>query len=378
MGARSQGNGRASEPTDPILQSGGSAPNLDGMLAGQVIDLTTGRSTSASIRWVCLDDGKGEQANIDVATDERGYFIIQGLKAGKRYKLIAQSKQGDRVLSGVTYKIAPNPACVIKLQEDRSAPASTQPAPPQPPPPAPPDKKAARAQPKGSSPEAVPVWEPGVGSVAVPPPNPSPPVGIRTPVPLAPAPPAPPAGPVDPSRIAEGQARTRVPPPANIGGPAPVPSCVLYGQQLRNFALNDLDGKAWEYRAQRRGKLMLIDFWATNCLHCLRAAPHVRGLRERFGPAGLEVVGIAYEGPGRPAEHAQRVRAAAQKHQMNCTLLLGSPRNCPVKTQFSVRVLPTLVLMDENGWMLWRHEGNLEPAQLQELERRIAIRLGVN
>src|SRR5262245_36003441 len=106
MGARSQGNGRASEPTDPILQSGGTAPNLDGVLAGQVIDLTTGRATSASIRWVCLDDGKGAEANIDVATDERGYFVIQGLKAGKHYKLIAQSKQGDRVLSGVTYKIA--------------------------------------------------------------------------------------------------------------------------------------------------------------------------------------------------------------------------------------------------------------------------------
>src|SRR5439155_23866238 len=51
--------------------------------------------------------------------------------------------------------------------------------------------------------------------------------------------------------------------------PARVPSCSLVGGQLRNFALYDLHGQPWEYKKSRRGRLLLLDFWATDCPPCV-------------------------------------------------------------------------------------------------------------
>ncbi len=405
MGATAQGSGRPAAPVDPLEQTSRPPPDLDGILAGQVVDRVTGRPVSAKIRWTCLEESKEEGDRIYVDTDNKGFFIIQGLKSGRHYKLVASAKQPDRALTGVLYTVAPSPRCVIPLQEDRSAPA---PAPeggtPAPPPPAPPNrspdktedadkKKAALTAPERPASAVVPVWEPGVGSVSVPPPSSGrSPVTIRTPVPLAPeAPPTagsparsrPPALPpterfADPSRIAQEQPRRPWEHPANIQGPAPIPSCLLIGQQLRNFALYDLSGRPWEYRIQHRGKVVLIDFWASFCQPCKQAVPHLRALQERYGPAGLQVIGIACEGAGDPREQAQRAALAAQSLQINYTLLLSAGGNCPVKTQFTVGVLPTLVLVGEHGYILWRHEGRLDPEKLQELERHIRLRLGTN
>src|SRR5437870_3994043 len=89
-------------PGDPLLgrgQLGGSA----GLLAGQVVDSFTGRPTEAFIRYECLDDGKTDQAPIDVTVGPKGFFTIEGLKPGKHYKLTARTKQGNRTLAGVTY-----------------------------------------------------------------------------------------------------------------------------------------------------------------------------------------------------------------------------------------------------------------------------------
>ena len=61
----------------------------------------------------------------------------------------------------------------------------------------------------------------------------------------------------------------------STGTAVPVPSCVLTGKNLDNFALNDLDGQPWEFRKDHKGKLILIDFWGTWCGHCYPAIRHL-------------------------------------------------------------------------------------------------------
>jgi thiol-disulfide isomerase/thioredoxin len=153
---------------------------------------------------------------------------------------------------------------------------------------------------------------------------------------------------------------------------------VKVNNQLVGFALYDLDGRVWEYRKQRRGKLMLIDFWSTSCVPCLQTLPYLRQLQDRYGSLGLEVAGIAYEDRGTLPEQARRVRGAAQQYKVNYTLLLGGGADCPIKAQFGVRAYPTLLLVDQNGWILWRHEGRLEQHHFIEMERRIGLWLGTN
>lgn len=159
-------------------------------------------------------------------------------------------------------------------------------------------------------------------------------------------------------------------------GPTPVPSCVLVGNQLDNFALRDLNGDPWEFRRNRRGQLTLLDFWQTSCGPCLQAVPRLVQLQKTYGPYGLEVVGIAYE-RGTQAEQVQKVRAVRGRYTINYTTLLGGDgeRPCPVRTQFGVQFFPTTVLVDERGRILWRAEG-LDQRSLSELEREVRHHFG--
>ncbi|MEI7686400.1 MAG: TlpA disulfide reductase family protein, partial [Planctomycetota bacterium] len=99
--------------------------------------------------------------------------------------------------------------------------------------------------------------------------------------------------------------------------------------------------------------------------------PALKGLQSKYGAQGLEVVGIAYEMAGSPQEQAYKVTEVTQKLLINYRQLLGSGPNCVVKTQLGVRAFPTLVLIDEQGTILWRHEGRPSSADLEELERLI-------
>jgi thiol-disulfide isomerase/thioredoxin len=88
---------------------------------------------------------------------------------------------------------------------------------------------------------------------------------------------------------------------------------VRVGSRLDNFALYGLDGKPWELRKQRKGRVVLIDFWYSTCRPCLEALPHLVELDRKYGSFGLEVVGIAYE-KGTAAEQAMRVRQVRARY----------------------------------------------------------------
>ena len=49
--------------------------------------------------------------------------------------------------------------------------------------------------------------------------------------------------------------------------------------------------------AQYRGKLILLDFWATWCVPCVKALPELARLQERFGPRGLQVIAVSFDEP---------------------------------------------------------------------------------
>jgi thiol-disulfide isomerase/thioredoxin len=156
-----------------------------------------------------------------------------------------------------------------------------------------------------------------------------------------------------------------------------VPSCVLVGRKLDNFALYDLDRQPWEYRRDHLGRLTLLDFWHSTCPPCLQAIPHMVDLKRRYGPTGLEVIGIACE-KGTPEQQSQKVRQVRARYTINYTTLLsgGGTEACPVKKQFGVTCFPTLILLDETGQIVWRREGADEQI-LWELEVEIQRRLGL-
>jgi thiol-disulfide isomerase/thioredoxin len=394
-GGRAPDRRASAESDNPIVPTGA----YSGILAGQVIDSFSRPMPDA---YVLVknpkQEGKTKKAAIDIAANSRGYFTISGLTPGVHYQLTARARDGRRMMAGITWASPPNPRVLIRISEDFVS-KNTPPIPPPPAWPGSKDEKTASAQqdnpkttgkdkPDGPIAKGEQAWMPGLGQEVEPKRNESEPdqVGsVQAPVD------ANPAKPVRPDSIADsGLARNKdVPlktPP--LFGPRPkspsspvvpasrVPSCILAGNQLTNFALYDLDNKPWEFR-QRTGKVVLLDFWGTRCGPCLGAIPNLKIWQDRYRKAGLQVIGIAYENEGSAERNRRRVDSFCQQWKINYRVLMGC-EDCPVLTSFHVTGLPTLILLDQNGWVIYRHTGRLPDEEWLDLERRLRQWLGLS
>ena len=136
-----------------------------------------------------------------------------------------------------------------------------------------------------------------------------------------------------------------------------------------------MNGTPWEYKRNRTGKLVLIDFWSTTCIYCKESMPVLSNWQTKYGNKGLEVLGIAVESGGRPQEQAASVDMQARRLKTNYRHLLSGTEDCPVRHYFQVTKLPTMVLVDQNGTIIRRYEGAPDRAKLDELERLIQLKL---
>ncbi len=392
--------------------NGGPLPGANGVLAGRVIAEATGRPVRAYIQITNRDHDESKSAPLNITSDDSGYFYIPKLNVGDTYELIARAKENDELISFTSWAKPPNPTLLLKL--DRRFTTSSTPKLPDMPN-TPPDKRSApNPGNKDSGPEGKP-------AVSIDPPvklseeEPQPRRGIPGPAP-APGSGASSGGtPPNPANIAEGEfhritqpsvpvdipnkpwpppppesqwqsvpdqrppAQSRPPVQGSSGSvlipniPTPVPSIGIYGGKLENFALHDLDGKVWEYKHDRRGRLVLLDFWYHNCHPCLQAIHYLRELQSDYGSYGLEVIGIACE-TGTLEEQREHVRGTRVRYGINYTTLLsgGGPGRCPVMREFQVDYFPCLVLIDTDGTILWRSQrdrglDNYEQVRLRKM-----------
>jgi thiol-disulfide isomerase/thioredoxin len=419
LGSSPSANSSAPEPAALTADPQNPPPGANGLLAGQVIDRGNNHPAKVFIQVVDLQETRPQPAaKIEVESQQGGYFVVQGLKPGHHYRLIARARDGDHVLSGTTVTIPPNPRVSILVSEENTTP-NTPPVPDAP-------VVPGRTQTPAGSPEGGAALDPPVKSKPGENPpepkkdggTPSNPTGVG----VGPTQASPPP---NPASIADRKGQSNgldtwqtVPPPPTVDvpnhrtlpplpgrepssiqmqapppqarnetpvGPAPnppavptqVPSCVVVGRKVENFALYDLEGQPWEFRRHHVGKLVLLDFWFTNCAACLQAMPHLVDLQQRYGQHGLDVIGIAYE-KGTMAEQVLKVRGVRGRYGITYTTLLGGGPYCPVKHNLQVRVFPTLFLLDETGQILWSSgDDGLDEYARRELEAQIRRRLDI-
>src|ERR1700675_4004796 len=105
------------------------------------------------------------------------------------------------------------------------------------------------------------------------------------------------------------------------------------------FALKDLSGKTWTF-AQLRGKVVLVNFWATWCPPCRKEMPDLEMLYGRFGSKGLVVLGIS-------DEEAAKVEPFIRERKVSFPVLLDPGRK--VNEMFVVDGIPKSFVYDREG-----------------------------
>ena len=125
-----------------------------------------------------------------------------------------------------------------------------------------------------------------------------------------------------------------------------------------DLALKDIRGRSFKL-SDFKGKIVLLNFWATWCPPCRKEIPQLIKLQRKYRKAGLQIIGITY-----PPEKLSSVRAFAKRSKTNYPLVLGSERT---KSSFtSSDVLPVTVVIDRVGKVREVIEGILLPEEIDE------------
>jgi thiol-disulfide isomerase/thioredoxin len=113
---------------------------------------------------------------------------------------------------------------------------------------------------------------------------------------------------------------------------------------------------------QWRGKVVLVNFWATWCAPCREEIPMLVKLQEKYGARGLQLVGIAIDQP-------EKVRPYAAEMRMNFPILIGSSDGIALARELGNKaaVLPFTLVMDRNGRIIAREVGALKAPRIEGL-----------
>jgi peroxiredoxin len=110
-------------------------------------------------------------------------------------------------------------------------------------------------------------------------------------------------------------------------------------RQSADFTLTDLQGKSWTLK-DLRGKVVLVNFWATWCQPCRREMPDLDALYKRFKDQGFVVLGIS-------DEEAPKVKELLAELKVSYPVLLDPGRK--VNELFRVDGIPKNFVYDRNG-----------------------------
>jgi thiol-disulfide isomerase/thioredoxin len=118
---------------------------------------------------------------------------------------------------------------------------------------------------------------------------------------------------------------------------------VAVGQPAPVFEARTMAGRDIKFPESYKGKIVLVDFWATWCPPCRREIPHLREAYTKFHDRGFEILGVTLDGPPPRKISAEKVSDFTTKNEMKWDQIYDNVS--PIAKLYSVRSIPSAFLM---------------------------------
>jgi thiol-disulfide isomerase/thioredoxin len=124
------------------------------------------------------------------------------------------------------------------------------------------------------------------------------------------------------------------------GGPSTGTESPLVGKPAPDFDLDLLDGKKF-HLAEAKGKVIILDFWATWCGPCLQAMPQVEKVAHEVEGQGVQLVAVNLQ------ETSEQIKSMLERHKLKITVALD--RDGVVADRYKAVAIPQTVVVNREG-----------------------------
>ncbi|MFY0625282.1 MAG: TlpA family protein disulfide reductase [Reichenbachiella sp.] len=129
------------------------------------------------------------------------------------------------------------------------------------------------------------------------------------------------------------------------------PSGSSFAQGMMQVRLKTVDGDYSSINDLKGSSLTVVDFWATWCKPCMKSIPKLVKLSHEFDENEVAFVGINADSP----RNISKVRPLAKSLRIDYPVLMDT--NQDLYNELQVLALPTLIILDSDGKILFSHEG---------------------
>ncbi len=136
----------------------------------------------------------------------------------------------------------------------------------------------------------------------------------------------------------------------------------VIGAKAPDFTLKDINGKTLTLR-DLKGKVVLLEFWATWCPPCRRSIPEMEALSRKYFNRDVVLVGVNVDG----GDSFDAVKNFVNQYNMTYTVVVD---NGDASRKYQVSSIPAIFLLDKDQKIVKRYLG-FSPGLGEELSRQI-------
>lgn len=137
-----------------------------------------------------------------------------------------------------------------------------------------------------------------------------------------------------------------------------------------NIKLKYINGNKGDLQDILKDGPVLIDFWASWCKPCLKGMKFLDIYHQKYAEQGLTVLSINQDTP----KSLSKVKSIVRSRKFSFPVALDP--NKQIKEKLNARLLPTTILVNQKGEIVWRHQGYM-PGDEKEIEHQIRQVLGL-